>query len=139
MSAAKPLVDELDRFMALINRICGSRFNGVLVNRYNGGSDYISPHSDEESGLSPDVGVVAVSLGAVRTMNFKEKKAPFTTHNFTMPDGSALCMNGAHFQREYTHGIRPQKLPAQFFQSKEARRRTQTRISLTFRCHHRTK
>lgn len=137
MSVASALSLPLKRFMQLINRICGSDFNGILVNRYNGGDDYISPHSDDEGGLSPDVGVVAVSLGAVRTMNFKTTKAPFVTHDIRMANGSALCMNGPQFQHDYTHGIRAskKKIGANPFQSKEERRRALTRISLTFRKH----
>jgi len=143
-SKAHPLTPTLQRFMALINAICGASFNGILVNKYNGMHDYISPHSDDEAGLSPDVGVVAVSLGAERTMNFVEKRAPHTKHNVVMTDGSALCMFGSQFQKKYTHGIRAGKdsmqVPAStFFQSapvkKQAMVRATVRISLTFRCH----
>lgn len=137
ISVASTLPSPLARFMALINRICGAKFNGILINRYNGGEDYISPHSDDESGLEPDVGVVAISLGAVRTMNFKSTTKPFVTHDIDMANGSALCMNGTRFQRDYTHGIRATKkaIGVTPFQSKEERRQATTRISLTFRKH----
>lgn len=136
-SVAAALPTPLARFMTLINHICGASFNGILINRYNGGDDYISPHSDNESDLEPDVGVVAISLGAVRTMNFKTKTTPFVSHDIDMANGSALCMNGTRFQRDYTHGIRPTKkvIGQTPFQSKDERRRAMTRISLTLRKH----
>lgn len=137
VSVACALPLPLKRFMLLINRICGANFNGILVNRYNGGDDYISPHRDNEDGLEPDVGVVAVSLGAVRTMNFKTTKEPFVTQDIKLVSGSALCMNGPQFQVDYTHGIRATKknIGVTPFQSKEERHRALTRISLTFRKH----
>lgn len=138
MSKSAPLTPELTRLLELVNRVCGATFNGILVNRYNNGSDYISPHSDQESSLAPGVGVVAISCGATRTMDFRRTREPFTQHHFAMRDGSALCMYGARFQKLYTHGIRavPRAVGTlDAFLRPDARRELETRISLTFRCH----
>ena len=133
-SLASPLTPELQRLIELVNRVCGSQFNGILVNRYNTDDEYISPHSDNESNLSPGVGVVAISVGASRTMDFAMKQPPFTVEHFEMTDGSALCMYGSQFQQLYTHGIKPvpMKKRAKAFVATKTQR---TRISFTFRRH----
>ena len=45
-----------------INKSFGSKFNGILVNKYDGKDDYINPHSDNGSNLDKDVGVVMISF-----------------------------------------------------------------------------
>jgi alkylated DNA repair dioxygenase AlkB len=137
-SKAKPITNELVALMKLINHICGATFNGILINKYEPDGS-IDAHSDNETGLSRDVGVVALSFGATRTMRFrkiatKEQKAEAKTrgekptiHDVVMNDGSAMCMFGEKFQRIYTHEISALK--------KDAFRTRRIRYSLTFRCH----
>lgn len=66
MMAAQPLTRQLTMVMDLVSTICGIRFNAVLVNRYEGKDDYISPHSDDERSLAPGGVVAAISLGESR-------------------------------------------------------------------------
>jgi alkylated DNA repair dioxygenase AlkB len=55
-----------------VNRMLGSDFNGILVNQYIDGSDYISAHSDDEAGLDV-IGVVSISYGSERTFRIRDK------------------------------------------------------------------
>ena len=52
----------------------GSRFNSLLLNRYNGPSDYVSWHSDDEKiyGHAPEI--ASVSLGCERDFVLRKKK-----------------------------------------------------------------
>ena len=117
--------------LAYVNAEFGAEFNGVLVNQYHGGAEYISDHSDSEAGLDPNTGVIAISAGATRTMRFKRAKAaPVGTPNFkygaykiALENGSIVHMAGPQFQQSFTHGI-----PADA-------RATGSRVSFTFRKH----
>lgn len=141
-SAASPLRPELQRLIDMVNVLCGSKFNGVLVNRYKS-SGSICAHSDNEKELSPDVGVVALSVGAVRTMRFrevltkqqkaqlKERKQLQPRTDVVMPNGSLMCMFGKKFQKLYTHEINPESATA----TQKKKNEKQYRYSLTFRCH----
>lgn len=103
-------------------------------------SGSICAHSDNEKELSPDVGVVALSVGAVRTMRFrevltkqqkaqlKERKQLQPRTDVVMPNGSLMCMFGKKFQKLYTHEINPESATVK-------KNEKQYRYSLTFRCH----
>ena len=148
-SEASPLTAELERLMQMVNTMCGSSFNGILVNRYEP-SGTINAHSDKEKELSKDVGVVALSIGAVRTMRFKdvltkaekarlkaEKKAQPSV-DVEMPDGSLMCMFGKNFQKLYTHEIKAvasRVFGASSSSSSKKKNEKTVRYSLTFRCH----
>lgn len=117
--------------LAWVNAQFKAEFNGVLVNQYHSGSDYISDHSDSEAGLDPNMGVVAISAGATRTMRFKRTKtAPAGTLHFkegayriSLDHASIVHMAGPEFQKSFTHGIPPEA------------NATGSRVSFTFRKH----
>ena len=50
---AQPLGPEMGSLLALVNRRYQAEFNGILVNHYLDGEDYIGAHSDDESALAP--------------------------------------------------------------------------------------
>ena len=102
-------------------------FNGILVNRYEDGTETIGAHSDDEKGLGKGGSVVGISLGAVRNMRFRGKKTPLDIDgkkylDMPMPHGCLFVMDG-DFQKEFTHEIPAQKTIKN------------VRISLTFRKH----
>ena len=117
--------------MTHINDLFEANFNGILVNFYLDGNDYISDHSDSEAGLDKQAGVVIVSYGATRIMQFKKRKdAPegccaFKKGKYEIPlvNNSIVVMAGKNFQTSYTHGIPKQKSVEQ------------GRFSFTFRVH----
>lgn len=50
---SKPLTKFLTILLLSINTKFNSKFNGILVNKYIDGNDYISAHSDDEKTISP--------------------------------------------------------------------------------------
>jgi len=123
----QPMPDFLQKVLDRVNRKMGTNFNGILVNRYEDGSEKIGAHSDNTTELS-NKKVVGISLGATRKIRFRGmdstgKKA--IKGNFIdkqLVHGSLYTMEGM-FQYEFTHEV-----PVEM-------RVKDVRISLTFRCH----
>ena len=135
LAEATPLPPELRHLLATVNDRFNARYNGILVNYYANGDDYISDHRDDELGLDPSAGVLTISYGAERKFCVKpwnhEKKAPYPKRDslwLSVPTRSchALLMAGADFQKELSHGV-PQQPGAG------------GRISFTFRVHDKDK
>lgn len=122
VSKAKKMTPELTALLNYTNRVLGASYNGILVNQYESGNDYISKHSDDERGLDPKVGVVSMSLGAVRTFRIRDKATNKIVCNVPTLEDSMIQMAG-NFQNEFTHEIPKEKrVPGE-------------RISFTFRYH----
>jgi len=94
-------------------------FNGVLLNWYSDGTEYVSAHSDDERDMEKDVPIVAISLGAVRDFIIKHKELA-ARYVLPLANGSLLSMAG-DTQRVAKHSIPKRPLC------------TEGRISLTFR------
>ena len=127
LAQSQKLPDFLRKLLAKVNDEFGTDFNGILVNRYEDGSDTIGAHSDDEKGLGKGESVIGISLGAVRNMRFRGKKVVLERDgkkylDMSMPSGCLFIMDG-DFQKEFTHEIPAQKAI------------TDIRISLTFRKH----
>jgi alkylated DNA repair dioxygenase AlkB len=116
-----PLSTCLTELLASINKMLGTQFNGILVNKYIDGNDYIGAHSDDETGLD-GIGVVAISYGSERIFRIRNKNDKtivcdeLTTH-------CGILHMGGNFQKLYTHEIPMQK------------KIKESRISFTFRKH----
>jgi alkylated DNA repair dioxygenase AlkB len=119
---SKPLSPNLIGLMQTVNALLGTEFNGMLVNKYMDGNDYIGAHSDSEIGLDAVGGVVALSFGAERTFRIRCKQTKKIVHDEQTTDGSILQMGGG-FQKLYTHEIPVQK------------KIKEPRVSITFRKH----
>jgi len=121
MMESKPLTTSMSELLTIINNIIGAEFNGILVNKYMDGNDYISAHSDDETGLDA-LGVISISYGAERIFRIRKKETKqhicdeITTH-------CSILHMGGNFQKLYTHEIPIQK------------KITEPRISFTFRKH----
>jgi alkylated DNA repair dioxygenase AlkB len=116
----------LKELLEKINKEFDTDFNGILVNMYSSGEDYIGAHSDDEKGLGKRSTVIGISLGETRIMRFRGKKTPIIQNgkkyvDMEMPNGCLFSMED--FQKEFTHEIPIQK------------KINGTRISLTFRKH----
>ncbi|KAF7100745.1 hypothetical protein CFC21_102222 [Triticum aestivum] len=120
----------------------GSHFNSLLLNRYKGGSDYVSWHADDEPLYGPTPEIASVTFGCER--EFLLRKKPTNTksqaaagesgetarkrlkasapqqHSFLLKHGSLLVMRG-YTQRDWQHAV-PKRARA-----------ASTRINLTFR------
>lgn len=104
-----------------VNSVLGTDYNGILVNKYANGCDYIGAHSDDESALS-NIGVASISVGSSRKFRIRDKITKKIILDYATRDDEILVMSG-HFQKEFTHEIPAQK------------RIIDARYSLTFRKH----
>jgi alpha-ketoglutarate-dependent dioxygenase alkB family protein 2 len=145
LAASQPLEPGMARLLDLVNATTGARFNGVLVNRYNGGNDYIGKHSDDESALD----VVGVASITYYPEHFPTRDPPLRPRDFRvrarasgvrLEDGRALSKNdvaadvplrnldlcwmyGKDFQRTFAHEV-PRRATSK-----------DLRVSFTFRKH----
>lgn len=122
LSKAFPMTEELKALMTQVNTHLETKFNGILINRYNTGHDYLSAHSDSETGLDRNGMVAGLSYGAVRKFRIRAKKTKEIKLDYDLQPGTLYVMDGA-FQQNYTHEIPIQK------------KIKDPRISLTFRTH----
>lgn len=97
----------------------GIDFNAVLLNYYADGSEYVSPHSDDEGDMEEGCPILCLSLGAVRDFILKHRETK-ERHTIALQPGSILQMRG-DTQKVATHTI-PKRTGV-----------THARISLTFR------
>ena len=121
MMVSKPLSEPMSELLRIINMAIGAEFNGILVNKYMDGNDYISAHSDDETGLD-SVGVVSISYGSERIFRIRNKVTKEIMCDELTTHCSILHMGG-NFQKLYTHEIPIQK------------KIKESRISFTFRKH----
>lgn len=118
----QPLTSDMKALMDVVNRIFGSKYNGILINRYRDGTKKIGAHDDGEVGLNVTAGVVTISHGVERKFRIKEKKNKNSTVDYPTRHHFAMQMKGP-FQEHYTHEIPAEK------------KITEARVSLTFRQH----
>lgn len=116
----------MQELIAVVRSIVGNDVNGVLVNYYADGEEYISAHSDDERGVG-DAGVFAISVGAERrfVIAYNDKTVQEPKFEVATKSMFGILMAGKEFQRMMNHQIPPQKATKQ------------PRWSLTFRRHDR--
>lgn len=139
-----PFSPTADRIRKTVEKIIGHPLNHVLIQKYRGGSDNISEHSDKTLDIVRGSSICNVSLGAQRTMTLRTKPANKADHagdglnvnarqtqRIPMPH-SSLFVLGEETNRRWLHGIRPDRRPASQ-KSREELEFNEERISLTFR------
>lgn len=104
-----------------VNNFLGTSYNGILINKYLDGNDYIGAHADDEKNLSGGM-VASLAYGAVRKFRIRDKSTKRIVIDLSQQPGDLLVMWG-NFQQEFIHEIPKEK------------KVTQPRISLTFREH----
>jgi len=119
---AKKMHPCLTELLSYVNRRFRCEFNGILINKYTCGEEYIGKHSDDETGLDPSVGVLAISVGAVRKFRVRNKETGDIEIDVPT-DPSQIIQMAGNFQREFTHEIPVEK------------KVKGVRYSLTFRKH----
>lgn len=112
----------LRELLIYINDKFDYNYNGILINKYSGGEDYIGKHSDDERGLDSRVGVIALSYGAIRKFRIRNKLT--NEIEIDVPtDPTKIIQMAGNFQEEFTHEIPVEK------------KVKGVRYSLTFRRH----
>jgi len=138
-STAYEMDDVMLELTLLINRLFGETFNGVLMNRYIDGSEYIGEHSDDETGLG-NQGVFALVYGQSRTFRVREKKMgpgtnpivfDFEPSEYVGESAFVMWMRG-DFQKMYTHEV-PRRM--KLVNKTDDTSRVYQRTSLTWRNH----
>lgn len=119
---AKKMHPCLIELLEYINARFGGEYNGILINKYSGGEEYIGKHSDDERGLDPAIGVIAISVGAIRKFRVRSKATGKVEVDVPTDPAHIIQMAG-DFQKEFTHEIPVEK------------KVKGVRYSLTFRKH----
>jgi alkylated DNA repair dioxygenase AlkB len=119
-----PMPDYLQAVIDKIKAAGFGEFNAVLINRYRDGSDYISPHSDDDYG-DPEPSIPSLTLGAARPFRLAKivsgsKLDKSTTVEYLPHHGDLLVMRG-RTNAEWQHWVPKTSKPVG------------ERINLTFR------
>lgn len=112
----QPLWQIKDKIEPLVN----TQFNGVLLNLYRDGQDYIGWHSDDENDLAKGSVIGSLSLGETRRFIFRRRDNHQNKVELTLNDGDFLVMGG-DTQKFWQHHV------------PKSAKSTQPRINLTFR------
>ena len=115
----QPWTHTLANIRALCESHIGTTFNGVLLNHYRNGNDYMGWHADNERCNGPEPIIASLSLGAERRFDLRHRE----THDVattSLAHGSLLVMSGLS-QQKWVH-----RLP-------KSARVEEARINITFR------
>jgi alkylated DNA repair dioxygenase AlkB len=123
-----PLGEYMQILLSKVNLIFKAEFNSILVNYYIDGNNKIDAHSDNETSVDMERGVVAISWGAVRKFRIRNKdKSIFKDTGKKFKDIPTVPYKILHmagdFQDEFTHEIPVEK------------KIKEPRMSFTFRKH----
>jgi alkylated DNA repair dioxygenase AlkB len=95
-------------------------YNGILVNWYPEGKDYIGYHSDDEKGLNGNIWTI--SLGGTRKFKLQSKnRTDKDDYSFDVKNGDIIVMCESDTQKFYKHSITKTK------------KKVEPRISITIR------
>ena len=117
---AAPLPPELAAARDWAACATGTAYNGLLVNWYADGSEYIGPHADNTTALVPGSHILTLTLGAGRRFRVRDRESGKPVTTITLADGDWVAMCGT-MQEHFTHEIVKTTIP------------TGPRISVTMR------
>ena len=103
LTKSQLLTPSMQQLLEIINKKYSTEFNGILVNRYNDGNDYIGSHYDKEDTIDQS-GVIAISYGAVRKFRIRNAKTKVKIMDILTENNQIIHMGG-NFQKEYMHEI----------------------------------
>jgi len=118
-NAPSPWTETLKIIKEDVEVKCSSKFNSLLLNRYQTGNDKVDWHSDDEPELDKNSLIASLSLGSDRDFLIREKGTSGNNIKQTLQNGSLLIMNPPT-QELWEHSI-------------PKRKNAGTRINLTFR------
>lgn len=119
---AYPYQEVLPELQAIIDQlepVIGFKANNCLINYYANGSSKMGYHSDRTDILEPGTGIAIVSVGASRTLKFRNINDPELFRSYELTAGSMVYMS-QELQTQWQHALPKSKTE-------------QARISLTFR------
>jgi len=99
--------EEYDNFLLDLQNKIRNHFlidvNSCLINKYNNGGDYITPHKDNSISFGSQPDIIIYSLGCTRDMIIKNDSTDKII-KFSLKPNSILIMSGAS-QKNFTHEI----------------------------------
>lgn len=119
---AYPYQDFLPELQTIIDQlkpVIGFEANNCLINYYADGSSKMGYHSDQTDILEPGTGIAIISVGATRTLRFRNINEPEIFRSYELTAGSLVYMS-QEIQTQWQHAIPKSKTD-------------QGRMSLTFR------
>ncbi|MDB9511167.1 alpha-ketoglutarate-dependent dioxygenase AlkB [Kamptonema animale CS-326] len=111
-----PLLQIREKIEPLVN----TKFNGVLLNLYRDGQDYMGWHSDDEKDLAVGSVIASLSFGETRRFILRRRDNRQTKVELNLSHGDFLIMGG-DTQKFWQHQV------------PKTTKSTQPRINLTFR------
>lgn len=93
-----PWPPSLAALLPRLQAACGQPFNGALLNRYDGGQDSMSWHTDDDHAPLALGGLASLSLGATRRLLVRPRGGGPSTP-IELPHGSLLWMSPESQQR----------------------------------------
>ncbi len=112
-------IQELSEIIEKIATVIGFRANNCLINYYLDGSSKMGFHSDQTDILCDNTGVAIVSIGATRTLRFRNIADREIIKDYQLTSGSLIYMNN-DIQDKWQHAVPKSKTD-------------KGRMSLTFR------
>jgi alkylated DNA repair dioxygenase AlkB len=80
-------------------------FDGILLNRYDSGDNFVDFHADDEPSLAANHPVALISVGAPRVLVFRSTTRTVSPgYAFTLKHGS-LLVTGGLTQSRWHHGV----------------------------------
>lgn len=116
----KPWNAPLLQIRAKIEPLVNTQFNGVLLNLYRDGRDYLGWHSDDEKDLATGAPIASFSLGETRRFIFRRRDDRQIKVELKLGDGDFLVMGG-DTQKFWQHQV------------PKTAKSNQPRVNLTFR------
>jgi alkylated DNA repair dioxygenase AlkB len=98
------MLPALEKICDDLNTAIGFKPNNCLINYYANGSSKMGFHSDQTDILEQGTGVAIISLGAVRTLRFRNIDNQQNMVNFQLDSGSLLYMT-QDVQNKWQHAI----------------------------------
>ena len=95
------LSPNMKNLLNMINEIFETDYNGILVNEYENGNNFIEKHRDSKN--HPTNGVLIISYGATRTFRIFDSKNKIT--EIPLIEGQVLHMS-KDFQTEFEHDLK---------------------------------
>lgn len=107
---ALPWLPELWDIKERIQTQTGISFDGVLLNYYRDGNDSVAWHSDKDTLPGIKTEIASVSIGQVRSFDFRSKANHRQRYSIDLEHGSLLLMKG-ELQLHWEHRIAKSDLP----------------------------
>jgi alkylated DNA repair dioxygenase AlkB len=99
---SQKLTPALKKMLDFINERFNSDYNGIIINYYKNGSNYIEKHSDSQN--HPPNGVLLISYGSLRNFRIFDKITDVKVKDIPLVSGEMIHMGG-NFQSQFTHDV----------------------------------